>query len=316
MDLFLTLGSKILPLYGLIALGFVAKKNLQIDQTTFAKVLIYITAPAIVFQAALTTPLQFNLLALPLLFLGLGFVLNRLWLIIGSHRFKDSRASLLAFVGGTGNTGYFGLSLILATLGESALNLAVFCVLGTILYENTIGYFTFARANFTWKTSLHKLFRLPSLYAVAIGLLLNILHIPLAEQALYQEYTLLFRGCHIIFGMMLIGCAMANVSNRQIDYTFMSLAFFAKFFCFPLAMYGCIILDRVITHLFSPLASQTMLTLSLVPLAANTVAYATELKVQANTAAMAVFLSTLFAAIYIPLMVTLLNSMVYLPSKF
>jgi len=50
----------------------------------------------------------------------------------------------------------------------------VLCILGFVLYENTLGFYIVARANFSIKESIRKVLKLPTIYAFLLGVLLNI----------------------------------------------------------------------------------------------------------------------------------------------
>lgn len=299
MKLFIFLLLRLLPLYGMIFLGFLAGKYLSAKKETLASILIYIIAPAVVFYGVATSPLSVSTLALPLVFFVLCSVICLLFYFAGGLFFTDSTKNILAFTAGAGNTGYFGLPVALALFGPQILGTAVLATLGVIAYENTLGFFITARGSHSFKPALAKVIKLPALYAFIVGLLANTFSLKLTPAAVAWLDN--FKGAYTVFGMMIIGMGMAGISRLALDVKFTFLAFLAKFAVWPALTLAFIFGDIHFFHLYGQAAHQVFVLFSIVPLAANTVAYATELNAQPQKAAVAVLLSTLFALFYIPL---------------
>lgn len=299
MLIFLTLIAKIIPLYFLIALGFVAGKYLQASKETVARLLIYIIAPAVIFNSVFTTPIAANVLSLPVLFFVLCCLICLVTFIISKHIWSDATKNILAFTAGTGNTGYFGLPVAIALFGADIAGLVVISTLGFVLYENSLGFFITARGHHSIKESVTRVLKLPTIYAFVIALILNILGIKLGQA--YTDFALLFRGAYTVLGMMLIGLGLANISKFKFDFKFVTASFVAKFVVWPIIIFAIIALDKTFFGFFTDQIHKVMILMSIVPLAANTVAYATELNAHPEKASFAVLLSTLFALFYIPL---------------
>ncbi len=299
MLVFFTLFFKIIPLYLLIGLGFVAGKYLQASKETVARLLIYIIAPAVIFNSVFTTPIAANVLSLPILFFILCSVVCLVTFSISKHIWSDATKNILAFTAGTGNTGYFGLPVAIALFGADIAGLVVISTLGFVLYENSLGFFITARGHHTVKESIVRVLKLPTIYAFVIALILNLLGVKLGQA--YTDFALLFRGAYTILGMMLIGLGLANISKFKFDFKFVAASFLAKFVVWPIIIFVIIALDKAFFGFFTEQIHRVMILMSIVPLAANTVAYATELNAHPEKASFAVLLSTLFALIYIPL---------------
>ena len=304
MTIFITILLKLIPLYFMILLGFIWAKSLKAQKETVAKLLIYIIAPCVIFYGTYTAEINIVTLSLPLLFFCIASIMAVTFLMIWKYIFgKDSTKNILAFTAGTGNTGYFGLPVIAAVLGEQAFSLATLSILWFVLYENSIGFFLTANWSHTTKESLWKIITLPTIYAFFLGLLLHIFHINIGGIVTTMIWH--FKGAYTLLGMMIIGMGLATVSKKEIDYKFISLTFLAKFIFWPLIIIGIIALDKHFFHIYNTLVYNVMLIMAIVPLAANTVAIATELQVHPNKAALAVLLSTLFALFYIPLLASI-----------
>jgi len=303
MEIFFTLLGKLIPLYVVIFLGYIAGRFLNVRKESIASLLIYIIAPIIVFHGVATTKLTPGVLSLPLLFFTIACILSLLFLWIGKSFWKDTTKNILAFTAGTGNTGYFGIPVALILFDESAVGFIVIAILGLMLYENSVGFFITARGHHTVKEALIKVVRLPTLYAFFLGVLVQLAAIPFG-QAL-SDVMVSFRGAYSMLGMMMIGLGLASINRFSIDYLFLGLSFLAKFILWPLIMLLVIVFDNLWLRLYTPAIHKVLVLLSIVPLAANTVAFATELKAEPEKAALAVGLSTLFALFYIPLIAVL-----------
>lgn len=298
MDIFFTLLGKLVPLYALIALGFVAGRVLHAQKDTVASLLLYVLSPFVVFHGVFTTPANTSMLSLPLLFFVVCCGLSLAWNTVGTRIWQDSTRGIFAYTSATGNTGYFGIPVAIALFGEGVLGIMVLSILGFVLFENTLGFYFTARGNYSMHESLRRLLCLPTVYAFVLALVAQALHIPASE-----GYTALagnMRGAFSVLGMMIIGMGIADMRSVKLDYVFFGLCFLAKFIVWPLVALGIIYIDASYLHVYTQQIHHVILLLSITPLAANTVVLATALKAQPEKAALAVLLSTLFALFFIP----------------
>ena len=109
MQIFLSLLIKIISLYVLILLGFIAGKKLNVKKESIASVLIYIVTPVVIFNSIVSTKITPELLLLPLIFFFCCSFMCLLFYVIGKSLFNNNTKNLLAFAAGTANTGYFGI---------------------------------------------------------------------------------------------------------------------------------------------------------------------------------------------------------------
>lgn len=303
MDIFLSLITKIAPLYLIVLLGFVAGKYFKVDKEPIATLLIYFITPLVIFNGVATSSLNLSIVLLPLTFFVLAVLISAIFYSMGKLLWKGTEKNVLAFTSGTGNTGYFGLPVILALFGEEYLSVAVLCIFGFLLYENSLGYYYVARGTFSSQAALKKVLGLPTLYAFMLGLLFLA-----GGGSIGAELSALFtnfRGAYSVLGMMIIGLGLAGVTARSWDVRFLSMTLSAKFIVWPIVVVVVVLLDMMFFHLFTSTMYPIMLLLSTVPLASNTVAFAAQLNAVPEKAATAVLTSTLIALVYIPLFVTI-----------
>jgi len=291
---------KIIPLYFMILLGYVAGRFLKVPKEAISALLLYMLMPAVVLVATARTPLSPGNLLAPVIFFVIGTALS-FGLYHGSATLlRDSTRNVLAFTAGTGNTGYFGIPVALAVFGPDRLGLVVLTGLGAIFFENTFGFYHVARSAYTVRASLLRMLRLPALHAFVLGVILNLSGVQLGPTLL--DAAELFRDTYSVLGMMMVGLALSGLRGYAFDARFLGLALVTKFALWPLLISGVVWLDQTFTHLLSPELAQVLFFLSFMPLAANTAVFATELRAQPEKAALAVLLSTLLGLVVIPLM--------------
>lgn len=303
MHEFLTLVSKIYPLYLIVAVGYLAGRFLKASRDTISSLLIFIIAPIVVFYGVATAPHNNSYLLLPVIFYAVGCFLSISFYWIGKYLWKGTERNLLGFIAGTGNTGYFGIPLIIALFGQQGLSIASYSTLGLILYESTRGYYIISKGEGTAEDALRKVIKLPSLYAFILGLLVNHLNIHFGT-SLTEAFNN-FKGAYTVFGMMILGIGLSTVVRATFDKSFTIVSFLAKFICFPGLIALFVWCDSVSLHLFNHEIHNIILILSITPMATNAVTYATYLKAHPEKAAFTVLLSTLFALLYIPAFITI-----------
>jgi len=302
-ELTTTLGLKILPLYVTIALGYILVRFFQARRESMASLLIYLIGPVVIFMASYKVQLNLAVATLPILLFVLSSALALFSLYISKNMFHDNTKNILAFSAGTGNTGYFGIPLAIMLLSEDLANIYIFAVLASLLYESTVGFFVVAKGHYSIKQSLVKIAKLPSIYALILGLTCNLLRVDLSVDLInYLDY---FKGTYAILGMMMIGMGLKGLKSVGIDKLFIGFAFTAKFVAYPLVMLFIIWVDAQYIQFFSPEIYKVMLIFAIVPMAGNTVAVASLLNVHPEKASLAVVLSAFVSIFTIPIMVAL-----------
>lgn len=219
MSVFLTLLGKIIPLYFSILLGLLSTVFLKCDKESIAKILLFILAPIIVFNATLNVKLEASVIFLPIFFFLLSTIIAFISLSFFKKIYQDNTSNLLAFSTPTGNTGNIGIPLAILFLEPSIVDVFIFTVLASLLYQNSVGYYITAKGNFTAKQSFIKVIKLPVLYAFLLGLILNIFGFKMPE--IFLDYSDYLKGAYAILGMMFLGMGMEKIkTNGAFDKRF------------------------------------------------------------------------------------------------
>lgn len=300
MPFFITFAIKLLPLYCNIFLGYIAGKKLQASQETISKLMFYIISPLIIFHGILHTELNKSVLTLPLLTFVISCCICVIFYRFSRKIWSDSSKNIMAFSAGSGATGYFGLPIAMMLFDQQAQGIYIMALLGVTLYDNSVGYYVSVKGSYTPIQCLIKVLRLPTLYAFLFGLLINIFQIPMPE--VYDEFINPIKGVYVVLGMMIIGIALAGLTQLKLDFKFIGMTFLAKFLVWPSIIFLIIALDQSFFGLYEPISHQALILISIVPLAVNTVIMASLTNCHPERAAATVLLSTLFALFYIPFM--------------
>ncbi|MFN3580387.1 MAG: AEC family transporter [Pseudomonas sp.] len=301
MSAALTLFYTLLPLYLTVVLGWLAGRYLQASGSHIAGIMLYIVTPSVIFAGVMSAPLSVSVIILPFLVFGFCSLVGLTMLLVAKRWLRVAGANMIPLSVGTGNTGYFGVPVALLLFGEQGLSLYIVCMLGTTLYENSLGFYLAARGRFGVRDCLRKVASLPSVYAFALAVVLNLSGVPLP--ATFQPLFDNLRGAYSVLGMMIIGMSILSLRGLAGDLRFSALTFFGKFIVWPLLALGFWWVDSQITGLYEPAVYHAVFLIAITPVAANTVVIATLLDTFPRQVAATTLISTLFALLYIPLMV-------------
>ena len=228
--------------------------------------------------------------------------MRSVWLL-AKRLITDGSASLIPLCVGSGNTGYFGVPVALLLFGEAGLGLYIVCMLGTTLFENSVGFYLAARGRHDLRSALWRVLKLPSVYAFLAAVVLNLSDIGIPDLFLPLFDNL--RGAYSVLGMMIIGMSITSFRGLVGNLRFTGLAFFGKFVVWPAVAVLFWWLDANVFGVYDAAVHKAMFLISITPIAANTVVIATLLDTSPRQAAGTVLLTTLFALAFIPVMISL-----------
>ncbi len=302
-DIISLLVANIIPLYVLIALGFIAGRWMDVNLPSMATIAIYILAPIVNFGAMAQMEFTPEYVALPFIFFAGSCAIGMITYLSAQKIWKNNTANLIGMGSVTGNTMYFGLPVILALLGPEWIGVYALLNLGTFMNEIGLGYFFGARGNATIKGAIIKVLKLPVVHAIWLGLVYNLSGFDLPEFFVrYWDYSI---GAWVIIGMMIIGVALAKQNRLEIDLKLLLSMFTPKFLLWPAFGFGVILFDQAYFQAFAPEVHLMLAVMTSVPLAGNLVAYAATLNLHPERAAAAVLISTVFAIFTVPASVIL-----------
>lgn len=176
-----TFANNILPIILLSGAGFALGKVLHVDPRSLGRVVFYVFSPVLIFNILIENQLKLTEAAIVIGF-ALSFIsmIGVLTFVLG-YLFKLERPALVSILITTmfANTGNYGLPLVTFAFGEQALSYASIYFITTTLLFYTLGVFLASLGHMSLKEALIGLFRIPTMYAVVLAILMNIWNIEL-----------------------------------------------------------------------------------------------------------------------------------------
>ena len=304
-DLIPMILANMLPLYGLIVLGYIAGKFLNVRLHSVSRINIFILLPIVQFGAMMNLQFNASLILLPILTCMTSYAITLSAHKIAGLYWTDGTENLIAASGVNGNAIYFGLPIITALFGAEGLAIYLFMNLGGAINNLTLGNYMTARGRFTVQDSIRKVITFPAIYAVIIGLILNAIGVEMHEVAV--RYWDSAKGAMVFLGMMMIGVGISQLDRLSFDIKELCAYTLVKSVAWPVVMCGAALLDHHVFGLFASDIHKMMMVFSAMPVMGSLVAYAAEYKLHPERAASAVLVSSVSAAALIPLMLILIE---------
>ncbi|KEQ16377.1 AEC family transporter [Endozoicomonas numazuensis] len=297
-----TLYIKVGLLISLAVLGWLVGRRFKVDPKDISSLLVYVISPFVIFISIIDSPadISFFRYSLAAFLLSSGFA--GLAYLLGKLLWNDSKANLFSFAGGTGNTGYFALPVVLSLFSSEYVAVAIFIIIGVNLYEFTVGYYITAKGKFSNAQCCKKVLSLPIIYAALSALTLKVMSVSLGSSV--SDFMNNFKGAYSVLGMMVIGMTLSKFTQLRVDWKFSFASIGWKHLCIP-------ILGALILHQFT-LDSQALMVMMLMlatPMAGNVVVIANQLDVHPEVAASTVMMSTLVALFSVPVSIQLINAL-------
>jgi predicted permease len=307
MDLFFLLITNLIPLYILIVMGWVAGRYLDVNLHSMAIVAINLIAPVVVFGAVAQLEFESKYLLLPLVMAAVSTLMSLGNYSLAKMVFReDNTPSLLGMGAVNGNTGYFGLPIVLLLFGPEGAGIYLLANIGSEFITLTLGYYLGAKGNHSPLEALKIVLRLPIIYAMVLGIFWNLAGLELYD--VFITYWERFTGAWVIIGMILIGVALGRLSWSCLRWKTQLWLMTSRLIVWPAVMISIIYLDRFVLHVFDGRVHTLLLIFGLVPLSGNLVAFAAKLNVRPSEATFAVLITTLLALLTMPLAFLILNA--------
>ncbi len=206
-----TFANNIFPIILLSSAGLALGKVLHINAQSVGRVVFYVFSPVLIFDLMIKSPLNLKDAATIITFsLSIILTMGALTYLIGRF-LKFERTALTAILITTmfANTGNYGLPLVSFAFGDKALPFAgIYFVTTTVLFY-TLGVLIASLGHMNFKKAALGLFKVPTLYAVLLAILVNSLGISLPTP-LSRAVELAASGT-IPLMLVLLGLQLTNV---------------------------------------------------------------------------------------------------------
>ena len=276
----------VIPVFLIVLVGFMVGKYKRIDTKPFIDLIVYIAGPSLIITSMSKSDINLS----DFLFISISatlVVLVSFLLVFFILKITKSEKKGLYLPMTFGNTGYLGYPICLFAYGVAGLSMAVLYDMINSLFLFSIGIWVIHRKN-----GLKEAFKLPLIYAVIVGLALNIFKIKIPE--------IIFKPMEII-GMIVIPLALLILGYKltEIKIQTVRTAFFASLF----RIIGGFIIAFLIIKLFSisGLVRNIILIEAAMPAAVMSIILTSKYSKDPELVASIVFISTLISLISIPL---------------
>ena len=210
----------VLPLYGLILLGFVIAKTTALDVQSIATIMLYAIIPVVMFGATGTMDFSSAFLLPPMIVATISIIASSMAYYFASRYWGSNgkKHNLLGLLGVSSNATYFGIPIVISIAGQESVSLYMIMVLPLFILDCTLSYYFGVRSEFTFKDSIKRVAKLPIIYGAIGGLVFNLGGFEFST--LMLDYWDRFTGTVIILGMMMIGAALARMEKMRFDWPF------------------------------------------------------------------------------------------------
>ncbi len=226
----------ILFVYVFILLGYMAKRIFKDEMNTKTLTLmsVYFLQPFVTVWGFSTARLHTEHLYVPLLYLGIIFVLLIPTVILGKFIFADPKErAIFSIAGFVGNTGNIGIPLGIALFGEASVIYTTLINIANVFVVYIIGVYIYSRGSFSIKTSLFNIVKIPIIPASAIAILINIYNIPLSIEI--QEFFKMGAYAGIVLQLFLLGTFLQGIRIKELHPKLFAGTMSQKFLIVPLA---------------------------------------------------------------------------------
>jgi len=295
-----TFVNNILPIILLGSAGFVLGKVMHVDARALGRVVFYIFSPVLIFDLMIKNPLKLSEAASLIIFsITVILIVGVITYLLGKL-LKVERPALIAIVITSmfANTGNYGLPLVTFAFGAGALPYAgIYFVMTTLLFYS-LGVVIASLGHMDFKSALLGLFKVPTLYAVILALIVHATHFELPLSL--QRAVDLASGGTIPAMLVLLGLQMTQVEFSK-NMRALQLSVVMRLLVAP-------VLALLITALFGiqGAARQGAMTQASMPSMVSTTVLATEYHLDSKLVAEVIFVSTLLSPLTLtPLLVFL-----------
>ncbi len=288
----------ILFVYIFILLGYLGKRIFkeEMNEKTLTLFSVYFLQPFVTIWGFSTAKLHAEHIYIPLLYLGIIFLLLLPTIAIARSLFADRKErAIFSIAGFVGNTGNIGIPLGLALFGEESVIYTTLINIANVLVVYGLGVYIYSRGSLSIRQSLVNILKIPIIPASAVAILINIYDIPLSDQI--REFFKMGAYGGIVLQLFLLGTFLYGLKIYDIGKKLLIGTLSQKFIIVPL-------FAMLILHLTDlPLFVQAVIVMEMMtPLAVANINLASLYDCRPKDVATLILLSTL---LFVPMLFVL-----------
>jgi len=290
----------ILPVFIIIALGYLLERRLGLDVQPISRVIFYALAPCLVFSSTATSTVSgTDLWKIAAFVLLTTLVMGLLaWTTARVLRFNRTRESAFLLTTLFVNAGNYGLPINLFAFGQAGLERAAIFFTVSALLTSSVGVYLASRSQASGLDALRNVFKVPIVYGALAGFAVNLAAITVPEPV--AKAVNLVGGSSVPLMLLLVGAQLARTSLAG-ELKVIGLATLVRLVVAPV-----VALVLAAWCGLTGVTRQTCITEASMPTAVTTIILATEFEAEPQFVDGVVFASTLASIVTLTLLFALL----------
>lgn len=216
MSLVSALGTAILPVLSVAAVGFLLGKLRDVDVDALGTITIYVLTPALIFHSLVTSEISGSLaakliLAVAVFTIAMVLLAEGVGSLLGE---TEPTRGALVLSSAFPNAGNYGIPLSAFAFGGVGRSTAVLFIAGQSILMYTVGVYLASRGEETdLRAAASEVFRLPLVYAVVAAWLARWLGVIPANTSAAMETLKLVGDASIPVMLLMLGIQLANTQH-------------------------------------------------------------------------------------------------------
>ncbi len=299
------IAAALLPLYGVILIGWAVGGRLPWAAKLFSTILVFGLIPLLVIDKVLAAETR-QLMVIPPLMFAVAALMS-----VPAHRLaqrlgKDFDPKLLSASFSFFNVAFFGVPVSQALFGEVGASTVICAYIGSALYGDTIGYFLIARTKEGARKAATKALRVPVVYVVIGAIIAKLAGVTMPEAA---TPVLSIAGTLVsVLGMAVIGLNLAETGRDDWRPKLMTRILAVRQASGLILLGTALALEAALVGILTPRDRVIVGLVALFPIASNVTLFATLLDTNRKAAAVLVALSSVVSLVLVLLVVGLFHS--------
>jgi predicted permease len=290
----------ILPVFIIIALGYLLERRLSLDVRPISQVIFYALGPCLVFSSTATSSVSgtdiWKIVYFALLTtLAMGLLS---WAMARALRFSQTVESAFLLTTLFINAGNYGLPVNLFAFGQDGLERAAIFFTVSALLTSSVGVYLASRGQASGLDALRNVFKVPIVYGALAGFVVNLAAITVPEPV--AKAVDLVGGASVPLMLLLVGVQLAKTSSAG-ELKVIGLATFMRLVAAP-----AVALVLAAWLGLTGVTRQVCVIQASMPTAVTTTILATEFEAEPQFVASVVFVSTLVSVMTLTLLLALL----------
>lgn len=216
-------------------MGYIAKRVYkdEMNEKSLTIFSVYFLQPFVTVWGFSTAKLESEHIYIPLLYIGIIFILMLPTIWISKYIFDDKKErAIFSIAGFVGNTGNIGIPLGLALFGVQSVIYTTLINIANVFVVYIIGVYIYSRGSLSIQQSLTNIIKIPIIPAAMIAISINILEVPLSEQI--KEFFKMGAYAGVVVQLFLLGTFLYGLQLYSISKRLILATLSQKFLIVPL----------------------------------------------------------------------------------